>query len=146
MDTSYEQVKKTLYIGAGVTAAGLLAGVVFVPLLVFGAATFIATAVVAAVISSHGTHRWAWTWMAGIASVVWVSSAVYAIDVWGQGFDLSDANQPVPRALSIALMVAFSLSVAGFIVVVLSAVMSLLRARRLDPRTRVRSTTPLAGA
>ncbi|AZZ56846.1 hypothetical protein [Rathayibacter iranicus] len=112
----------------------------------FAAATFIATAVIAAVFSSRGTHRWAWTWMAGSASVVWVSGAVSAIDVWGQVFDLRDANQPVPLALGIALMVAFSLSVAGFIVVVLSAVMSLLRAHRLDPRIRVRSSTPLAEA
>lgn len=146
MDTSHEQVKRTLHIGAGMTAAGLLAGVVFVPLLVFAAATFVATVVIAAVFSSRGSHRWAWTWMVGSASVVWVSSAVSAIDVWGQVFDFRDANQPVPLALGIALMVAFSLSVAGLIVVMLSAVMSLLRARRLDPRTRVQSSTPLAGA
>ncbi|QHC55815.1 hypothetical protein [Rathayibacter tanaceti] len=52
----------------------------------------------------------------------------------------------MPDSLSIALTAAFALSVAGFVTVVASAVVSLRRARRQDPTTRVRSTTALAGA
>ncbi|AJM78032.1 hypothetical protein C5C66_08795 [Rathayibacter toxicus] len=146
MQTSYDQVKKTLQIGAGVSAAALLAGFFFVPFLIFAVATVIATAVIAATLSSRGTHRWAWTWVAGIASVVWVSSAIYAIDIWGLAFNLRDANKPVPHALNIVMVTAFSLSVAAFLAVILSAAVSFFRARHLKPRTSVHAANIIAGA
>ncbi|KZX22210.1 hypothetical protein [Rathayibacter tanaceti] len=81
MNASHDQVKKTLQIGAAVSAVSLLAGAVFVPLLILAVVAVIASAIVAAAISCRATHRWAWTWVAGVASVVWVSSAIYAFDV-----------------------------------------------------------------
>jgi hypothetical protein len=146
MDKSYGQVRKALLIGGGVTAASVLGAAVFIPFLIFAVAALIATAVTASTLSSRASRRWGWTWVAGIASVVWVSSAIYAIDIWGQAFNLSDASQALPQALNVTLAAAFFLSVAGFVAVILSAVVSLLRARRLDPGARVRSTVVAAGA
>ncbi|PPF51874.1 hypothetical protein [Rathayibacter rathayi] len=145
METSYGQVKKTLQVGAGVGAVSLLAGAVFVPLLILAVVAVIASAIVAAVLSGRPPHRWAGTWVAGVASVVWVFSAIYAVDIWGQAFDLSDAGQPVPVSLSIAMTAAFAASVAGFLTVAASAVISLLRARRHDLDSGLRFTIVPAG-
>ncbi|PPG99156.1 hypothetical protein C5C00_01020 [Rathayibacter rathayi] len=72
-------------------------------------------------------------------------SAIYAVDIWGQAFDLSDAGQLVPVSLSIAMTAAFAASIAGFLTVAASAVISLLRARRHDLDSGLRFTIVPAG-
>ncbi|PPG99157.1 hypothetical protein C5C00_01025 [Rathayibacter rathayi] len=60
METSYGQVKKTLQVGAEVGAVSLLAGAVFVPLLILAVVAVIASAIVAAVLSGRPPASVGW--------------------------------------------------------------------------------------
>ena len=140
MDTSYRRVKKTLQIGLGVTGASLLVGgIILSPVLVFAPPALIATAVTTAAIRSASNGKWGWTWVASIASVVWVSSAIYYGYLWGLAFDLADANQPVPPVQEYVLNGSLILSLAAFVAILVSAIFSAIGARQLDLRNRIRS-------
>ena len=95
--------------------------------------------VTTAAIRSASNGKWGWTWVASIASVVWVSSAIYYGYLWGLAFDFADAHQPVPPVVEYVLNGSLILSLAAFVTILVSAIFSAIGARQLDVRNRIRS-------
>lgn len=109
----------------------ILIGIPFAPLVaVLGVATVITSILVIEIDQARVSRRWGLVVTTATAFLLAIAATVAASLAWGRAFDLSDAGQTVPAALTITVKIALVVGVPAFVVLVVSGVLALVRARR----------------
>ena len=110
----------------------IVVGIALVPLVaVLGVAAVMASIMVIEIDQARVSRRWGLVVTTATSFLLWIAAIVVASRAWGLAFDLADADQPVPAALGITVKIALVVGVPAFVVLVVSGIRALVRARRL---------------
>ncbi|WP_375399751.1 hypothetical protein [uncultured Amnibacterium sp.] len=110
----------------------IVLGVALVPpVAVLGVAAVITSILVIEIDQARVSRRWGLLVTTATSFLLWIAAIVVAGVAWGRAFDLADADQAVPAALGITVKIALVIGVPAFVVLVVSGVRALVRARRL---------------
>lgn len=110
----------------------IVVGVALVPVVaVLGLAAVMASILVIEIDQARVSRRWGPVVTTATSFLLWIAAVVVASLAWGRAFHLADAGQPVPAALGITVKVALVVGVPAFVVLVVSGIRALVRARRL---------------
>ena len=112
---SRKEITRWVLLTAIVGPACVFASLLFPPFLVLGVAVSAAGGLGLAIGYSRLTGRWSWAVSVSAAVVVFVASAAVCFAFWGQAFNLTDQNAPVPVALEAGIAASGALIVLSFV-------------------------------